>query len=174
MTGLAVFVLEGAISDMKGANIHSSRPIPGALQLYDSIRRNWTIAIISAEVPKSDAEHWLKLNGFKSFDKLDTRDSWELELPPSWLAVLMLDTYRSEGWDIGLFVDGDPARVALALANGAPTLLYTEPSYSRPQWRPDTDKAPRRWDLLVDEMERQKILKADDPRLGQDDDVVQG
>jgi beta-phosphoglucomutase-like phosphatase (HAD superfamily) len=163
MSELAVIVLEGVLAQYHD-HLPSSKPYPDALLLYEALRRQWQPAVVTAVADPEMTRHWCKLNGFKGFEVLDCRQSWEPD-PQVWFPVTLIERYRALGWTVGLFVDGDPARVAAALAQGVTGVLVAHPAYSRPEWRPDASAGPRKWTSLVREVEHQAEMKATDKRL---------
>lgn len=94
---------------------------------------------------------WLLREGIKAshYEILDSTDP----VVKAEKVHLLTTMWGRAGW----YVDTDPRTAALTIAKGIPTLVVASPYTIRPEW--ETEKPPRPWAELVDEMDRQRISK---------------
>lgn len=67
--------------------------------------------------------------------------------------VAQVEYLKGRGEHVVLVVDSDPTRIAEIMKHGVIGLLFCNPGVMRPEYRPDYDATPRRWDDLVAEIE---------------------
>jgi hypothetical protein len=53
---------------------------------------------------------------------------------------------------------------------GIPTLVFLNPRYTRPEFRPDTRTGVKSWEAITDEMDKQQEIYREDVRLSEDYD----
>jgi hypothetical protein len=173
VTALAIIQVEGVLAQVF-STLSAAKPINDSLFLYEGLRQHWKIALVTAAATDPDeARHWLKLHSFVKFDHLECMPSRHRLVPLQWLTDDTIDGYRSRGWEIGLYVSADPSVVKLSLVRGVPGMLMTHPLYMRPEHRPDATLEPRPWDTLVQEINQQQEMKANDRRM-EAEDVIGG
>jgi hypothetical protein len=73
-------------------------------------------------------------------------------------------------FDIDMVIDADPEYVAQAIEKGYNGLLFVHSEYAHPEWRPDREGKVMPWTTLVNRIELDKITKANDARLKEEDD----
>lgn len=174
MTALAVVQIEGVL-----ANVHfelkNARPTADALTIWNVIKGVYKTAIITATGDPAVAKGWLHANGIAGYDRLDAANTLIDARPHElWLADDMIAVYRSLGWEVGPYLTGNPVVAARSLQLGVPTWLIAHPLYMRPEHRPDAERGPRAWGVLVDEVEQQRAMKAEDRRLEAEDVITGG
>ena len=130
------------------------------LMVYRAFKVLGRVTLIT-EIPRNMSEVWLIMHGMPDFD--DLLDGSVALDPKEPLKYRQIATIRSHG-SIGMYIDADPSVVAEAMRLGIPTLLYSSPQYTRPEFRPDAPKGVRKWDDLVSERNRQQAMKAVDSR----------
>lgn len=111
--------------------------------------------VVNEEVEESLLETWLKLNGVKAvmYEVLGSSE-------PDYCADKVARILGSSGGKHPMYFDTDPATVAKTLALGICSLVFTQPHTIRPEW--STTKQQRRsWDLLTEEIDKQRIAKAE-------------
>jgi hypothetical protein len=113
------------------------------------------ILIVDERDDKEQVEHWLKTEGFKP-SMIDYAHDNE---PRS--KVQAAARLRNAFGNLHWFVDIDPHAAQLAIEEGLPTLITIAPSVPRAEWRTDKEQATRPWASLVDEIERQKLMRAE-------------
>lgn len=173
MTQLAVVQIEGVLAKVN-LSIKSARPTNDALKLWSMIKSNYNTAIVTAAGNRVDAAGWLHRHAIDGYDRLDADDHSIKARPESlWLSDDIIASYRAMGWDVGPYITSDPVVAARCLLLGVPTWFIAHPLYLRPQHRPDAPREARPWAAMVDEVERQKVMKQNDLRL-EAEDVIGG
>jgi hypothetical protein len=71
---------------------------------------------------------------------------------------------RSLGYEVQFYIDSQPSRVAYAMDKGATGILFAEPAYMRPEFRPGWRGGVTEWGVLTGAMEEERATKADDDR----------
>ena len=113
------------------------------------------ILIADERVETDHLEHWLKSEGFKP-SMIDYAHDNE---PRS--KVQAAARLRNAFGNLHWFVDIDPHSAQLAIEEGLPTLITIAPSVPRAEWRTDREQETRPWASLVEEIERQKLMRAE-------------
>ena len=171
MTQLDVIQIEGVL-----ANVHTTlaaaKPTDHGLWYYETFRKLWKVALVSAACNHTEATKWLKANRVEKYDLLDCQASSVFHSPEFFVRECV-ERYRSQGWEVGPVVTGNPIVAKLALMQGVPMLLVAYPAYLRPEHRPDAIREPRPWDTLVEEIEHQREMKSTDTRM-EAEDVIGG
>ena len=108
------------------------------------------IAMLAVDNPSMEVlAHWLKTEGYKPAVIDISRDDG----PHAKHA--RIQALQAAYGRIKLYLDTDPLAVALALHEGIPSLLFANPLMPRPEW--GSEKTMRSWDVVVQEIERQKV-----------------
>jgi hypothetical protein len=68
---------------------------------------------------------------------------------------------RNAFGNVRWFVDIDPYTAQMALEDGLPTLIAVAPSVPRIEWRSDLRTGNKPWDELVEEIDKQRIMRAE-------------
>jgi hypothetical protein len=114
------------------------------------------VAIVVDDDVRSDLlEYWLKSHSIKAamYEILDSTD-------PVIKAEKVHRMLGSMGRPNDWYVDVDPRTAAQTLALGIPTLLMSVPYVVRPEWG-SSQRTARQWGDLVDEIDRQAIMRAE-------------
>jgi hypothetical protein len=104
---------------------------------------------------KEHLEHWLKSGGFKP-----SMIDYAVDNTPR-SKVQRAAQLRNAFGNLHWFVDIDPYSAQLALEEGLPTLITVTPSVPRAEWRDDREDKRLPWDDLVEEIDRQRIMRAE-------------
>lgn len=151
----AVVSFEGVIAHPVG-----KRLIPEGARLYTALKASGAVVLTTAE-NRERVVRWLDVEGLPQPDSIEPYMFGD-EL--SYLRGVMR-------YHIDLVVDCDPEFVAQAVERGYNTLLFTHAEFAQPQWRPDAaDRIAIPWTNMVERIERDKIDKAADNRLKEQDD----
>lgn len=159
MNPLAIIALEGVLVD--GVDLKASPPTKHGKLFYAALKSQYQTLILSTDPSHELARAWLKREGITGFGSVFCRPANTILSPVDW-KVSKIREMQSEGWPIALYADSDPASIRAAFLEGVPTALLASPRYSRPEWRPDAERAIRPWDSLVDTLEAEHLLKAED------------
>lgn len=143
MASYGVVVLEGVLCVERG-EFPSVAPIQAGLNLWHALRSTYKL-IIATDHDHAKAEHWLgmhRVNGYTSLQPLDG----------------CLEDLRSMSYDLDLYIDSSPARVAAGMHMGIAGLVFAHPQFARPEFRPDVKGEIREWGAIEAEMEIQNKL----------------
>jgi hypothetical protein len=113
------------------------------------------VLIADGRDDKDHLEHWLKSEGFKPSMLDYSVDSTPRE------KVRRATQLRNAFGNVRWFVDVDPYSAQLALEEGLPTLIAVAPSVPRTEWRSDRVEGNKPWDTLVEEIDRQRLMRAE-------------
>ncbi|MEU0213684.1 hypothetical protein ABZ281_00700 [Streptomyces sp. NPDC006265] len=148
----AVMVVEGVLRVPDGEGHYDT-----GWSLYQALAKNSRLYLLSATWTEEQCALWLakrQLRGHIGY--------LHQTIPGAAGRLEALDRVRS--WHIGLVLEPNPSIAAALLRAGWNTAVLTHSAYTQPQWRPDYDGTPRRWDDLTGEIERQTALRLTDPR----------
>ena len=159
MNPLAIIVLEGVLLD--GSDLKASPPTKHGPLFYAALKSQYQTLILSTSPSHELARAWLKREGMTGCGSVFCRPSNTMLSPVDW-KVSKIREMQSEGWPIALYADSDPASIRAAFLEGVPTALLASPRYGRPEWRPDAERTIRPWESLVDTLEAEHLLKAED------------
>lgn len=108
--------------------------------------------VVNEDYDKELLEEWLKREGFKpSFYEFIGEDKPSLQAERIHRLSAVFGKAR---W----YIDNDPEVCAQTLKLGIPTLMVATPYIIRPEWA--GDKALKPWDTLVEEVNRQHMIRA--------------
>jgi hypothetical protein len=113
------------------------------------------VLIADGRDDKDHLEHWLKSEGFKPSMLDYSVDNTPRE------KVRRATQLRNAFGNVRWFVDVDPYSAQLALEEGLPTLIAVAPSVPRTEWRSDRVEGNKPWDTLVEEIDRQRLMRAE-------------
>ncbi|WP_157247859.1 hypothetical protein [Nonomuraea typhae] len=158
MTGLALLTVDGLLRDEA-----SGAPIPTGRALYAAIASVHRLALISDQ----PASPWLELNGFTDHQFVLEAHPTDPD-DPAIRRLRQVERLRGQGAHIALLADPNPGVIAILASSGIPLLHYIHPAYARPEYLPDHEAALTPWQLMVDEVDRVRGLRAADPRPDKD------
>lgn len=142
--------LDGILSSESG------EPNRAGVVFYYALNAGHRVALISKR-KRADAEHWLNSHGIIGYDDLVAN---EVHLEGDDLKKRQFTLLRSHA-PIELYVDDDPSMCAWVFEHHAvPTLLLTHPSYIPVEFRPDAPQGVRKWDDIVEAIDRVNIAKS--------------
>jgi hypothetical protein len=162
MAGTVVFCLEGVLAKTPPPN---GIPIWVGIQLYHSLASQFRIVVDSTHDDITDIEHWLQVNALKRHTLILWQDEVLVGATDPMIRDRHLAEWRSQGFDVALYVTASPAEAALMVNGGVPTLLFAHPQYARPEHRPDHISEMRPWAEIEDEVTAQLKLRETSPRI---------
>lgn len=128
--------------------------------LYKSLNETNRVILVCDDAERTDV--WLKTNNLaKKLDDITAIIKTPLERP----RLLTIETIRSKG-KIDYVVTEDTELATQLLEAGIPVLVFLNPRYTRPEFRPDGREGKKSWDAINEELDRQQGLYDDDARLG--------
>lgn len=127
--------------------------------LYRSLNETNRVLLLTDNRERTDI--WLKTNNLSK--KID--DIIEVSDPTAPNAVFReIEAIRSKG-KIEFVVTEDPELAKDLIEVGIPVLVFLNPKYTRPEFRPDGRPGVKSWDKITAELDRQQGLYTEDPRL---------
>jgi hypothetical protein len=159
MTATAVIVVDGVLRDSRGRQV-----LDTGKRLYAGLSSAMNIALLAEDYTEDQLTHFLNIEGFKRPPYMLTRQPWAGT--PAQLRIHQLHRLRRFGCDVEFVIEPDTKIAAEVIAAGYAVLHYARPVYGRDDHRPDYRPEIKPWDLLAAELERQRELKAADPRIG--------
>lgn len=157
MTTLVIFALEGVLQSESG------RPIDAGCRLYRTMRNSLACqaGIISSleEAPVRrffDQQH-MAVPAFIHWSVPQHPEDWE-----NTCRLIR----RAYPYEIDWIITPDPDIAAVLYYEGFRTMLWTDPRYSRPEWRPDArPHAASSWNKLADGLREDRELISNDDRI---------
>jgi hypothetical protein len=140
-------------------------PIPVGQIMVGTLSAFHKITILSF-MDERGTKHWLDSN--KIVDMDDIIDS-SVGLTDEHLTERQIKLARSRG-AVDLFITGDPSMWAFAFEMGIPSVMMGQPSYLRPEFRPDAPKRLRAWNDIEEAIRKENIKRTNDARLVRTDE----
>ena len=156
MNPLAIVALEGVL--VEGTDLKASPPTKHGHALYEAIKSQYQILVLSTDPSLELARTWLRRESYTGFGTVLCRPTTTILSPADW-KMARLREMQAEGWPVMLYVDSDPEAVRAAFLEGVTTALIASPRYGRPEWRPDADRSIKPWDALVGTIEEEHLLR---------------
>lgn len=146
--------LDGVLRTDDDAPIATGVIMVGSLTVYNKI-------ILMSSLDQKTTEYWLNTNKIVDVDDIIDNTA---RLEGQALSERQIDHARSLG-GIDLFITGNPHLWSYAFDKGIPSVMFGQPSYLRPEFRPDAPKRVRAWDDIEKSIEEQNIKRTTDARL---------
>lgn len=152
-----IVFLDGVIRKNKDQSI-----IMEGASLYKSLNETNRVIILADDKERADV--WLKLHNLakKTDDIVEVVDS-PLDNP----VLLTIEMLRSKG-KIDYVVTEDTELTVKLLERGINVLVFLNPRYTRPEFRPDSRGGVRSWADITTELDKQQGLYDEDKRLRED------
>jgi hypothetical protein len=139
-----IIAIEGVLMTEKGD------PIPEGLKLYRTLVPNYRV-VVASDTTFEKASYWLKTNFVVGYaDILDNTHAY----PGIDLRERHIQSEQQKG-RVEFLVEADADRCARGLAIGVPSLYFATPKFVR------TKREIKRWDLLTEELAKQREQVAD-------------
>jgi hypothetical protein len=169
MAKIAVVSAEGVLcrQDRKDNTFAAYTPIPEGLALVGALSTAYNVAVVSHETDADSIRDWMKDHGMAQFFSYAVPRKATMPEERTERILAQVEHLQSS-FRIGLVVDADPRTVGILMGRGHTSLLFCEPEYARPEWRPDDGRGMRSWAEIEAEVRRQNRLKADDARAETD------
>jgi hypothetical protein len=127
--------------------------------LYKSLNETNRVILICEDAERTDI--WLKTNNLaKKLDDIIGIVDTPLDRPK----LLTVESIRSKG-KIDYVVTEDTELARQLIEVGVPVLVFLNPRYTRPEFRPDGREGKKSWVDINEELDRQQGLYDDDARL---------
>lgn len=163
MAFTAMVSIEGVLAQ-DSVSLIKAAPVPIGIALYHSLKTMFKLALVTS-APTKEVDHWLRVAGLSDHAYLLTPGPLDDPTDITALRTRQLRTLRNNGADVGLVIDSSPAVAAMALSKGVSGVVFTHPSYTRPEFRPDYEEKRKPWAEIEREITIQRQLKATDLRF---------
>lgn len=136
--------------------------IPG-IMLYKSLVKDHRVSLIFDSGAKEKIQYWLIMNSLTDhtrevyWEDYDSHDTAERRMA-------QISRLRKDG-PLSLVYESDAEAAAALFKDGVPSMLFLHPSYTHPDFRPDSNRELTPWNVLVQEQVRQREARATDTRL---------
>lgn len=150
---VAVITIEGVLSETP--NLLVSPPAKNGKLLYDALRTQYRVVLLSLYVDASIPRQWLKREGFAGFGSLMCYKN--IFQASAW-RVNAVRELLGDGFDIGLFIDCDEYVTRSVSSQGVPVMLMTYP-VTRPGMVADAPGKVRPWDEIAANLETKNLLE---------------
>lgn len=131
----------------------------GGALLYASLIDTFRVVVLGTEDRVKD-EHFLTVNGFLRYTLLDPLRP-EDGITEHERKFAQANRLRRDGFNFEFVVTPDPDVATFLFRTGIPSLLYLHPTFSAESFRPDYQGGIRPWSALVDEVEYQRTVRAE-------------
>jgi hypothetical protein len=138
----------------------SDSPIPTGVKMVGSLSANNQIYFIS-RMTEPDLIRWLNINKIVDFDGIIDPS---VKLADEDLSIRQINVARSKG-QADLFITNSPTLWAYSFRIGIPSVLFSVPSYTRVEFRPDAPRKVRAWSEVEATIAEQNALRTQDARL---------
>lgn len=158
--------VEGVIHEhpKPGESWLAGHPIADGVRLVVALSSGYEVALLTEETKHDDVSWWLRQQALKEFYGLVmVRQPVQVGMDYLALREAQIRSLRALH-GVALVVDTSPAVIAMCLRMGIPSMLFTHPKFTRPEFRPDHDSG-RTWDEIVAAQEHDNVLKRQDVRL---------
>jgi hypothetical protein len=145
--------LDGVLRHTDDSPISTGIILSGTLSVYNRI------SYLVSET-ETVAKHWLDSNGVVDYDNIiDT----SVSLHGEDLKQRQLNVAKTKGL-AEMVITSDPNLWKYAFELGIPVVLFANPEYTRPEFRPDAPKTVRAWNQVEEAIKKQQILRTQDVR----------
>lgn len=132
--------------------------------LYKSLNENYRVLLLTNDKERTDI--WLKTNNLakKIDDIVQIEDS-----PLGDNELRTVEAVRSKG-KVDFVVTDSPELTKKLIEVGITVLVFLQPRYARPEFRPDGRAGVKSWEAITEELDKQQGLYLEDERLANADD----
>lgn len=160
MTPIAVIALDGVLVDEA-----TTAPIPTGRRLYDTLSASYRVFLV-LDAPLDPL--WLQIAGFTSH-KVVIENFPELGEDKTARRIRQMERIRGMGGTVDLLIDSDPFVAAEVAKMGIVCLHYVDAPYARPEFHPSYKDVVTPWEMMVEEIDKTKVIRAADNRMTEDD-----
>lgn len=136
--------------------------------LFRSLNETNRVILLTDNRERTDI--WMKTNNLaKKLDDIIEISPTELDNPE----IRQIDQIRSSG-KIDFVVTSDVAIAGKLIEVGTPVLVFLNPKYTRPEFRPGSREGIRSWTDITNELDKQQKLYETDQRAKEEEPVPDG
>lgn len=140
-------------------NPRDQSPITPGIALYKSLNETNRVLVIAENREKT--EIWMKTHNIAK--RLD--DIVQLVDDPARETKLSTVDFIRSKTKITAVVTADSDLTKQLLEQGITVLVFLNPKYARPEFRPDGREGVKSWNAIVEELDKQQGLYSEDTRL---------
>ena len=140
-------------------NPRDQSPITSGIALYKSLNETNRVLVIAENREKT--EIWMKTHNIAK--RLD--DIVQLVDDPARETKLSTVDFIRSKTKITAVVTADSDLTKQLLEQGITVLVFLNPKYARPEFRPDGREGVKSWNAIVEELDKQQGLYSEDTRL---------
>lgn len=136
--------------------------------LFKSLNENNRVILLTDDRERTDI--WMKTNNLaKKLDDIIEISATELDNPE----LRQIDQIRSSG-KIEFVVTANVTIAGQLLEVGTPVLVFLNPKYARPEFRPGSREGIRSWASITEELDKQQKLYDTDQRAKEEEPTPDG
>ena len=136
--------------------------------LFKSLNETNRVILLTDNRERTDI--WMKTNNLaKKLDDIIEISETELGDPE----IRQIDQIRSSG-KIDFVVTADVTIAGKLIEVGTPVLVFLNPRYARPEFRPGSREGIRSWETITNELDKQQKLYETDQRAKEEQPVPDG
>lgn len=139
-------------------------PLDMGKRLYHGLAATYNLVLVTEDTDRTQAKTWMAMEGFEKHAHIVFGDADVGRDSSHWLAIVKM-LKLSYGYNIEYVVQPDPVEAAQLIKRGYNSLLVTNAAYALPEWRPDAWGKIQPWSELVEEVIKDKQLRAADKRM---------
>lgn len=136
--------------------------------LYKSLNETNRVILLTDDRERTDI--WMKTNNLaKKIDDIIEVAKTELDNPE----IRQIDQIRSSG-KIDFVVTSNVTIAGQLIELGTPVLVFLNPKYARPEFRPGSREGVRSWASITEELDKQQKLYDTDQRTKEEEPTPDG
>lgn len=147
---------------------HLGQPISDGSTLYRAMCEVSRVGVVLDDLDLETGRGWLRRAGLVDHVEVIPGDP-RFEGPA--LRIFQIERARARD-AVSMLIDGSPANIAAALKLGVTGLLFSQPKYMRPDFRPDAFKTIKTWDQIQAELDEQIDVHTRDDRFAEPEVVT--
>ena len=142
------------------------QPIREGIDLYYGLATRAKVVLFTEEIQSdsSDLGYWLTMEGMREHASILYNQSHY----GTDRVLMQVNKARASGQDVSMVVEADPGESAKLIKAGYNVLTFSHAEYAVPIWRPDYRHHTAPWDSLVQQVEKEALLRAQDSRREED------
>jgi len=128
-------------------------------KLYKTLNENNRVVLVTKDAERT--EIWLKMHNLGT--KLDDiQEIVDTPLPEP--ELMTVEVIRSQG-KIDYVITDNSVLAKRLLESGFQVLVFLNPRYARPEFRPDGREGKKSWEEITEEIDKQQGLYSEDTRI---------
>jgi hypothetical protein len=151
-----VMAIEGVL--VESQDLHTGLPSQSGHMLYDALVQHYSVVLVTHHEPVL-VDTWLRKEGIRAFATVLNYSTSSTAMSLSAWKARQVREFTRNGTAVAWYIDTDPGAIAEVYMEGVPTLLMSNPYFTRPEFRPDAERKVRAWGDLVTTIETEQLLR---------------